>query len=54
MKLEFETPTTPNFVRVKNFTNVIPIQSLDENEFEEYLKLWAETLKNNYWKKKSQ
>lgn len=52
MKLKFETPQTPNFIRCTNTTILIPLQDLTEEELTEYADLWCDTLKKNYEQKK--
>lgn len=48
MKLIFAKPITPRHIRVENLTNTIPIQDLDEDDFEEYVKLWENTIRDDY------
>lgn len=49
MKLEFDKPIVPNFIRTDK--GVFSITDLSEKDVDRYIKLWGKTFKENIKKK---
>ena len=46
MKVQFEEPSTPNFIRTKQ--GLFPLKQLSHVELEVYINTWANNLREKY------
>lgn len=52
MELEFEKPQVPNFIRVKNGIEIVPIGELTKEELEQFIVTWAHAAREQHRKRK--